>query len=378
MKKLLLLLAVVFSTVACSNLSDELATANDRIASLEGQINTLEQQLQDSINANTITAQQLVDAQAEVTALLDQLETAYEANINLGNINGELWDQLYALEAQIADFNNQIASLQGQLADALEAEELNTELISSLNEQIAALEAQEPEVIIEYIETIVEVIQEVIVEVPVDYTDYTTIAELTATIQDLQQQLSSIPVDYGIAWSYGSTWLEERVGSSWNRANYTHPSIPNVRVYSDSDYGGYTTLYVNDVEVHTVEIGNNGYGRAGLNAIIAWLIDNQQVLTAETADEEEETTEEVETPTYADVSVGAYHNFVGYDIVINFDTGENVSGHNPGDPITIKIGDYTLVTTVNGSTAGMLSIRLDLTQELLDALQSGDQIDLYL
>ena len=90
-----------------------------------------------------------------ITSLNNDLETAYGSNIFLGN-------EIVELTAQLSALNEEIAILQADLTIALD-NSVDEATIQSLVDQIAVLEATEPEIIIEYITVIETVIETVTV-----------------------------------------------------------------------------------------------------------------------------------------------------------------------------------------------------------------------
>ena len=221
MKKLLLLFALVLGTVACENLEDELNDANAEIAQLEAQIDGLSEELQNSISLNNSQAQQLAELENTIASLNSDLETAYGANIFLGNEIGELTAQLSAL-------NEEIATLQADLSAALD-NSADEATIQSLVDQIAALEAIEPEIIIEYITEIETVI---VTETVTEYVATQYDAE-TVTIEELREELARLQaiVDEAVATTTTTEIVVENKDPLFE-GTYT----PGVDVNNDGDF----------------------------------------------------------------------------------------------------------------------------------------------
>ena len=191
MRKLLLtgLAALVLTTTGCYKKDYDQAILT--IEQLEQRIVTLSAELQSSISLSEEQALQLSLLENDIIALDLTIE-------GLEGVREELLLKIANLENNIVVLNEDIVNIiserdesimalenaSAEQATALEAE------IASLTEEIAALEAQEPEVIIEYI----TVVQEVIRTVPgATVTEYVTVDRATLegfTIEQLQAQIN--------------------------------------------------------------------------------------------------------------------------------------------------------------------------------------------
>ena len=164
MRKLITLLTIGLALTSCQKdyYLDDLNEAQAEIARLENNISSLQ---------SALTTAQAEETRLEAllyTATQD-LEQSRQAQINLGNINGELNATIASLNAQIADLMAQLSGMRSELseaqADLTAAQQNNQANVDALNSRIASLQAEissiEPEIVtvIEYVDRIVYVTQ---------------------------------------------------------------------------------------------------------------------------------------------------------------------------------------------------------------------------
>ena len=203
---------------------DDLNEAEARIESLENQVNQLSNELTNAIASNQEYFTRLVEAGELIAQLNNEIEVAYQANINLGNINGELHAQITELENTINALNEEIAIHLADLNTELNRNELNVEEITRLTNIIAELEAREPEVIIEYIETVVTVIETQIETVTV--VDTAEVDRLTAEVATLNALIDTLTAD-AVTDATTITDLQDEIDELEERIEELEALIPN-------------------------------------------------------------------------------------------------------------------------------------------------------
>ena len=338
--------------MSCENLEDELNEANSEIALLEAQVNKLSADLQDAIALNNTQAQQLAELESMIVSLNSDLETAYGANIFLGNEIGELTAQLSAL-------NEEIAILQADLATALD-NSADEATIQSLVDQIAVLEAIEPEVVIEYITVVETVIETVTVtETVTEYVPTEYDAE-TVTIEDLRDELSRL-----------QDIVDEAVASQTTIVTEVETSEERLESYWILDVNGDGDMLDTYVRIETQDVTYNYDGEAIFFGELT-------VVNSVTIDVAPEPA--VTGVTFSDVEFRSgitLASFIGEDVAYTFDVTESLAGIDNDQVAHIIIGDNTHVGKVNTSSGTVLGLEIELTQSLIDDINSGSQIDIF-
>ena len=388
----LLLIGLVALGVACQKdyYLQDLNDANARIEALQGQLNDLSVELQKSVDEVRVTAEALAEANETISNLTIELEDVIDnftfVNESQSNFIHELNARIVELETIISELNADILVLEGKLADALEQDELDVELIESLTNQIAVLEAREPEVIIEYI-TVVETIIETVV---IDNTDTTRISELETEVANLKAQLNALLSDDTYSDDYVSygDWTGEDAGFGapvvttdvvTGTAGSDAPTIEVVTTVT-SVYEGYTYIQTRTGEI--IVLG-------AVDTVAPVIGDLERVVTVDGYTDVDVTVEVIDNPDYVGVVVTfadvqntntsrAYTAWIGLGVTITFDTGQDVSAHSPGDDVIIIINGNEYPNTVQSASGGKIGILVQITDEFAADIDSGAQVDLAL
>ena len=188
------IVTVTFVNIGCQKdyYLDDLREAEEQIELLQSSINGLQADITEANALNTTLTNQLSQA-------ANDLETSYQANIALGNINGELNSDINTLIGRLQDAHAEIDRLNAEI-NLLNASSTNS--ITILQDQVNNLQST--------IDSYVPIVEEVIVEVErivyIDRVEYIT-NTVTDTVEVFPVSTNGIYVGKGSV-NVNGEWLD--------------------------------------------------------------------------------------------------------------------------------------------------------------------------